>query len=151
MQIYRYNFNSIVICNDGNISNSLINFLNYFQKNKENSNLLIYLYGNESLENISEKYLNTFYIKELSDIKFYNSYSQVLLELDKKINRLLLLQDYELLNVEKYVLYEVCMALETLHKNKLDVNKIKLKIIKYLENKNKFEMASQIQKIKIYG
>jgi len=60
------------------------------------------------------------------------------------------LQEYELLNTETYIIYEICNLLEETQKNKLNVNKMKYKIIKYLERRNKKEISNKVIKIKAY-
>ena len=145
MQMYRYDTNSIVInCNHTN-NISIINLLNYFSKEDT-----IYLYGNNELEKISENYLNVVYLNDIKEIKKYKKISKKLSQFNQKIESLLLLQEYELLNTETYIIYEVCNLLEETQKNKLNVNKMKYKIIKYLESRNKKEISNKVIKIKAY-
>ena len=145
MQMYRYDTNSIVInCNNTN-NISIINLLNYFSKEDT-----IYLYGNNELEEISENYLNVVYLNDIKELKKYQKISKKLSQFNKKIESLLLLQEYELLNTETYIIYEICNLLEETQKNKLNVNKMKYKIIKYLERRNKKELSNKVIKIKAY-
>ena len=145
MQMYRYDTNSIVInCNNTN-NISIINLLNYFSKEDT-----IYLYGNNELEEISENYLNVVYLNDIKELKKYKKISKKLSQFNKKIESLLLLQEYELLNTETYIIYEICNLLEETQKNKLNVNKMKYKIIKYLERRNKKEISNKVIKIKAY-
>lgn len=144
--MYRYDTNSIVI-NCNHINNiSIINLLNYFSKEDT-----IYLYGNNELEEISENYLNVIYLNDIKELKKYKKISKKLSQFNKKIESLLLLQEYELLNTETYIIYEVCNLLEETQKNKLNVNKMKYKIIKYLERRNKKELSNKVIKIKAYN
>ena len=61
-----------------------------------------------------------------------------------------MLQDCGLLNVEPYILYEICLVLEEAYKKKIATGKIKNKMIKYLESNNRLDSAKNLKKIKIY-
>ena len=147
MKIYSYNLNSIVVYY--NIDN--LNVINQFLENNKNGGFIVYLYGNSHLKDISDISLKTIYLDDINDIKMYEKISDHLLHLDLKLNSLFLLQEYELLNTEAYILYEVSMLLEEAQKKKLDVNKIKTKLLEYLKRKNKIKLVKNIDKIKIYG
>lgn len=148
MKIYSYNQNTIVIYYYNNDLEPLTIFLNSFEKN---SDFIIYFFGNPEIKTVCDTHLKYIYMDNITDIKTYEEISLQLLKLENKLNSLFLLQDYKLINPEPYILYEICLFLEETYRKKLNINKIKTKIIKYLESKNKIKSLENVKKIQIYG